>query len=197
MFIPVKNCITFEISKGEMVALNVLNLYYTLSGNTEKVANRIEKTVQSLGHEIDTVRVTSDTSNVDLLEYELVFNGSGVYQWLPGAPMMDLFDDLRGKYSEADEIKPGSPMRSGKKAVIYCTYGGTHTGKSEAVPAVKYMGQMFDHLGFVILDEWYVIGAYPENHNSASINGRLGDIRERPNENDLAEIEERVKGILT
>ena len=30
-------------------------------------------------------------------------------------------------------------LRKGK-TVIYCTYGGTHTGINEAIPAVKYMG---------------------------------------------------------
>lgn len=177
--------------------MRVLNLYYTLSGNTEKVANRIEKTVQKIGHEVDTIKVPPDTVDVDLLAYDFVFNGSGVYQWLPGRPMMDFFDKLREKYNDAGEIKPGSPKREGKKAVIYCTYGGMHTGRNEAVPAVKYMGQMFDHLGFVILDEWYIIGDYPEDNKTASTQGRLGNIKNRPNERDLKEIEERVRGIIS
>ena len=176
--------------------MKVLNLYYTSTGNTKKVAEKIEKTTKDLGHETDTVRITPDTEDVELLDYDFVFNGSGVYQWLPGRPMMDFFDDLRDKYSAAGEINPGSPKRQGKKAVIYCTYGGMHTGKNEAVPAVKYMEQMFDHLGFVVLDEWYVIGEYPEDSESASTEGRLGDIRGRPHKEDLEEVVERVKGIL-
>ncbi len=176
--------------------MKVLNLYYTLSGNTEKVANRIERTVQDMGHEINKVKVTSNTDEVDLLDYDFVFNGSGVYQWLPGRPMMDLFDNLREKYNDSGGIKPGSPKQEDKKAVIYCTYGGMHTGKNEAIPAVKYMGQMFDHLGFFILDEWYIVGEYPENNEVASTQGRLGNIKNRPDERDLEEIEERVRGII-
>lgn len=177
--------------------LKVLNLYYSLTGNTEKVANRIEKTVKNLNHNIDTIKITSETEKVDILDYDFVFNGSGVYQWLPGRPMRELFDEIRENYNDAGEIKPGSPKRHGKKAVIYCTYGGMHTGKNEAIPAVKYMGQMFDHLGFIILDEWYIVGGYPENSETASIEGRLGDIRDKPDEHDLIEVEERVRGILS
>lgn len=177
--------------------LKVLSLYYTSTGNTEKVADRIERTVRDLGHEVDSVRITSDKTTVDVLDHDLVFNGSGVYQWLPGEPMRHFFGELMDMYSEESRVEPGCPKRPNKDAVVYCTYGGVHTGKNEALPAVKYMGQMFEHLGFVILGEWYVVGEYPEDMGAASREGRLGDIRGRPNENDLAEIEERVKGVLS
>lgn len=179
--------------------MDVLNLYFTLSGNTKKVAERIGKVVEDLGHEVDTFEVTidSDGDDVDILNYDFVFNGSGVYQWLPGEPMMKLFEDIREKYNEAGKIKPKSPKRQGKSAIVYCTYGGVHTGKNEAVPAVKYMEQMFDHLGYFILDEWYIIGEYPNNYSDASTKGRLGDIRGRPSEKDLKEVEEKVKGFIS
>ena len=68
---------------------------------------------------------------------------------------------------------------------------------NEAIPAVKYMGQLFDHLGFLVLDEWYVVGEYhPEKLKDFSANGRMGDITGRPNEADLRDIAEKVKGIL-
>ncbi|OKY77739.1 MAG: Flavodoxin [Candidatus Methanohalarchaeum thermophilum] len=179
--------------------MKVLNLYYSLSGNTKKVAERISSTVEELGHEVNTVKITvnTDASDVDLLDYDFVFNGSGVYQWLPGEPMMDLFDELRERYNEIGDIKPGSPKRKGKMAVVYCTYGGVHTGKHEATPAVKYMEQMYDHLGFYILDEWYIIGEYPNSYETASTEGRLGDIRGKPGEKDLKEIEEKTKGLFS
>ena len=101
------------------------------------------------------------------------------------------------KYAKLGEVKPCSPRRPSCGCVIYCTYGGVHTGINEAVPAVKLMGQLFDHLGYGILGEWYVVGEYhPEAMKSHSVVGRLGDIRGRPNEADLKEVSERVKGIL-
>lgn len=177
--------------------MRVLNLYFSSTGNTEKVALTISKTVKDLGHEIDTIKVKAKEADLNLLKYDAVFAGSGVYVWLPGRPLMDLFAQLRKSAANQGEIKPASPKIPGKTAIIYCTYGGVHTGVNEAVPAVKYMGQLFDHLGFTIVGEWYFLGAYhPEKMQMHSLGGRMGDIRERPDEADLRDVAERVKGIL-
>ena len=37
--------------------MKILNLYYSSTGNTEKVATRIAATAAQLGHEVDTVRL--------------------------------------------------------------------------------------------------------------------------------------------
>ncbi|MGO8760741.1 MAG: hypothetical protein ACLQUS_01960 [Desulfobaccales bacterium] len=111
--------------------------------------------------------------------------------------MLEFISRLLGKYARAGEIKPAAPRLPGKKAVIYCTFGGGHTGANEAVPAVKYMGQLFDHLGFEIIAEWYVPGEFlGGNLQHLSTTGRLGNIKGRPNDRDLQEISERVAGIL-
>jgi flavodoxin len=177
--------------------MRALNLFYTTTKNTAKVAEQIESVLRKEGHSVDSIKITAETDDVDILNYDFVFVGSGVYAWLPGKPLQDLFTKLRKSYVQAGEIKPASPKRMDKKAVIYCTYGGVHTGIREAIPAVKYMGQLFDHLGFMILDEWYVIGEYhPESMREMSQKGRLGDIRGRPNDQDLQDVEHKVRGIL-
>ena len=177
--------------------MKVLNIYYSSTGNTKKIADTIDQTVKSLGHSLESVRVAGKETEVDVLQFDFVFAGSGVYAWLPGKPLQELFIRLRSSYSENGFIKPASPKLPDKKAVIYCSYGGVHTGINEAVPAVKYMGQLFDHLGFHIIDEFYFVGEYvPEKMRKMSLNGRLGDIRDRPDEHDLKEVEEKVKGIL-
>jgi flavodoxin len=177
--------------------MNVLNLYFSSTGNTEKVALRIEKTVQELGHNVETSKITRNDIQVDILRYDLVFAGSGVYGQLPGKPLMELFRRLLQKYVKNGEIKPAAPRRPMAKSVVYCTYGGAHTGVNEAIPAVKYMGQLFDHLGYTIMGEWYVVGEYKtEQLITRSTTGRLGDIRSRPNQGDLQDIAEKVKGVL-
>ncbi len=179
--------------------MKILNIYYSATGNTEKIANIITETAKKEGHDVETIKITKEANDLDveLLDYELVFAGSGVYQWLPGKPIQELFTKLLWKYFEKGEIKPAAPRRPNKKAVIYCTYGGVHTGINEAVPAVKYMGQLFDHLGFTIIAEWYFVGEYKtEKLARFSLNGRMGNIEGRPNENDLRDVAERVKGIL-
>jgi flavodoxin len=176
--------------------MKTLNLYYSSTGNTGKVAGRIDQTLKDLGYSHDSLQANSE-AELDVLEYDLVFVGSGVYAWLPGKPLQDLLTSLRKGYVKDGAIKPASPRLSGKKAVIYCTYGGAHTGINEAVPAVKYMAQLFDHLGFEILGEIYVVGEYiPENMREMSQAGRLGDIRGRPDEHDLDEVEQRVRGLV-
>jgi hypothetical protein len=177
--------------------MKVLNLYFSSTGNTGRVAATIGDTLRILGHTVDTYEVTDKATDLDILRYNLVFAGSGVYRQLPGKPVMELFSDLIGKYVKTGDIQPASPRRPSAYAIIYCTYGGVHTGINEAVPAVKFMGQLFDHLGYTILAEWYVVGEYkPDNLKQHSVNGRLGDIRGRPNQEDLREVAEKLKGLL-
>jgi flavorubredoxin len=168
-----------------------------MTGNTEKVAKKIEEAAKELEHEVDTVKVTKKDVELDILQYDFVFVGSGVYVWLPGKPLQELYASLLAKHHKTGDIKAGSPKRPQLNCVVYCTYGGGHTGINEAAPAVKYMGQLFDHLGFNIIAEWYIVGEYvADNLKEHNIQGRLGDIRGRPNENDLREVVEKVKGIL-
>lgn len=175
--------------------MHALNISFSSSGNTGKVADTISNTLRSLGVEVDALQA-KDAHDADLLGYDLMFLGSGVYEWLPGKPVQNLLADLRKRYVQQGEIKPASPKRAGKKAVVYCTYGGAHTGVNEALPAVKYMAQIFDHLGIEVVGEWYVVGEYHGRLAEFSQTGRLGDIRGRPDERDLGEVAELVRGVL-
>jgi flavodoxin len=80
--------------------MKVLNLYYSATGNTEKVAKQIENAVLKAGHDVETIRVLK-TIDLDLLAYDFIFAGSGVYAWLPGKPMLELLEKLREKYAQA------------------------------------------------------------------------------------------------
>jgi len=175
--------------------VKLLNIYHSTTGNTEKVAATIARAAQDAGHEVDTLKAAPG-ADVDVLDYDVVFAGSGVYQWSPGQPLMALFSELSKGYSKAGQVQPGSPRRAGKKAVIYCTYGGPHTGVNEAVPAVKWMGQLFDHLGFDIVAEWFVVAEFHGEHQRMNTVGRLGDLTGRPTEEDLRRIAEQVKAVL-
>jgi flavodoxin len=176
--------------------MKILNLYFSSTGNTAKVAKTISDTLQQAGHHVDTVRITKSEA-IDVLPYDLVFVGSGVYEWLPGLAMQKLFAKLRRQYVAEGQIKFGSPRRPNKKAVVYCTFGGAHTGVNEAIPAVKYMGQLFDHLGFEIVGEWYVVGEYHGKYQDFSVGGRLGNIQGRPHDADLQDLAEKVKGVMS
>jgi hypothetical protein len=71
----------------------------------------------------------------------------------------------------------------------------SYAGIKEAIPAVKYMTQFFEHLRFLVLEEWYMVGEYV-NDELLSTKGVLWNIKGRPDEKDLLYIESKVKNLL-
>jgi hypothetical protein len=67
---------------------------------------------------------------------------------------------------------------------MFCTYSEQHTGLREATPVGLYMGQFFEHIGFTVLDEWYVLSEF-HGSEERSTKSRIGDIRGKPTEEEL------------
>lgn len=181
--------------------MKVLNLYCSVTGNTKKVALQMEKTIKSLGMEVTTIQVTkdSDPGSFDLLEFDFIFVGSGVYNWLPPEVMLDFYKALQKKHLARGDIKSCAPRIEKKRAVTYSTFGGAHTGVNEAIFAPKFLGQLLDHLGIEVVAEWLIEGQYNssnEFYSRLNTEGRMGNILGRPNENDLQRITSLVSGIL-
>ncbi|MBW1681627.1 MAG: flavodoxin family protein [Deltaproteobacteria bacterium] len=174
--------------------MKALVLYDSLGGNTSKVAQRIHRTLQEAdwvdSHLIKVEKVTE----LDFYEYDLLFLGSPVIAWGPTNAMRDLVMGRLRAY-HGDRIRPSAPLRPGKFGVSFCTYSGTHIGVAEAIPLTKWFSSFLGHIGCQILDEWHIPGEF-HGQEEANVAGRLGDIRGRPNEADLAEVENRVKGLL-
>jgi flavodoxin len=63
--------------------MKVLNLYYSATGNTDRVAEQIERAVREAGHEVETIKAAKGIE-LDILAYDFAFIGSGVYPWLRG-----------------------------------------------------------------------------------------------------------------
>ncbi len=93
--------------------MNILNIYFSSTGNTEKVALKIQETLIERGHNVKTMKITSEDDSVDVLKYDFVFVGSGVYGQLPGTPPMDLHRRLLQKYS----VEGGGETRVSAKVV--------------------------------------------------------------------------------
>ena len=170
-----------------------LVLYWTKNGNTEKVARRIHDTLQKSGMDVTISPITRDLS-IEYLDYNLIFLGAPVYENLSPKPVQTFLHKNRRR--EGVELLPSAPEMPGVAAVPFCTYGGGHTGYSEAVPMLKHVGQYFEHEGIRVVDHIAVVGIFPEADESYNIDGRFGDIRRRPDKHDLAEVEGRVRGIL-
>ena len=169
---------------------NAIIIFWSKTGNTEKVAYSIK---EALAEEINVeIKQVQEAENVNFFDYDLVCIGCRSQQW---SPPEEIDDYLHNKYSEySDKVKLGAPKVKGRNALILCTYSGPHTGKNEVIPVGKYIGQFFEHLGFKILDEIFVLS---EHHGSkeVSTNGKMGDIRDLPTAEDLKEVKNKVKNL--
>jgi hypothetical protein len=168
-----------------------LIVYYSLTGNTKKVATAIEKGLRRAGLKTKVLMV-SEAFKEDYYDYDLVCFGSPVIHALPPHPVMKLmktkFTDYRGFPSD---VQLPSITIPGKYALIFTTFSGPHVGVDEALPAGKFVVQDFEHLGFKVIGEWYLVGEF-KGWKKGSTKGKLGDIRGRPNTRDLKEVEERA-----
>jgi flavodoxin len=181
------------MNKGETI-VKALIVYWSATGNTARVAQSIYETLNQ--EQIDTkILKLAETVDEDFFNYDLIFFGAPPYQFTVADPVLRFFKDKMNYYRERGQIKPAAPKTPGKKAIIFCTYSGPHTGIREAVPAVKYMGQLFEHLGFTIAGEWYIVGEF-HGQEVLSTKGVLGDIRGRPNKKDLAQVRRRVRRVI-
>jgi len=161
-------------------------IYWSKTGNTEKVALTIKEGLEGAGLKVVIKRI-EDSEDVDFLEYDLVCIGSPTYQWHPPPPMEDFLKKKHNRYCNEGKIKLAAPKIPGKNALVFCTYAGPHTGINEVIPAAKYISQFLEHLGFTILDEWYILSAY-RGWKEGNINGRMGDIRGKPSQEDFLKI---------
>jgi hypothetical protein len=163
-----------------------LILYWSATGNTEKVVRAIERGLLDEGVKPSVVNVT-EADRTDLYDYDLVFLGCPSISFLPPEPVLRFVKRKMNFHRDQGDIKVLAPRVPGKQAVVFVTYSGPHTGIAEAIPVGKYLGQFLAHLGFAVLDEWYVVGEFHGNEEY-STRGCLGDIRGRPNDDDLARV---------
>jgi flavodoxin len=178
----------------EKSQLNALIIYFSATGNTQKVANVIWETLQEEKVKVNLLKV-QDAPEEELYDYNLVFLGTPSYSFLPAKPIMDFINNKMELHMKRGDIKLCAPKIPGKNAVVFCTYSGPHTGINEAIPVGKYMGQFFEHIGFEIAAEWYVVGEFHGREENSTI-GRLGNIKGRPNQQDLATVRRDVRDLI-
>jgi flavodoxin len=163
-----------------------LLIYWSKTGNTERVALAIKAGLESAGLNVVIKRI-EESEDVDYLEYDLVCIGSPTYQWHPPQPVDEFLKKKHNWYCNEGKVKLAAPKIAGKNALVFCTYAGPHTGINEVIPAGKYISQFLEHLGFTILDEWHVLSEY-RGWKEGNTEGRMGDIRGKPDQEDLLKI---------
>ncbi|MFC1926534.1 flavodoxin family protein [Chloroflexota bacterium] len=174
--------------------LKVLVIYWSATVNTERVANAIQKALAREGVK-PVIKKISEAAEEELYQYDLIFLGSPSYQFLPPEPVQNFVKRKMKVHGERGDIKLCAPKIAGKTAVVFCTYSGPHTGIKEATPVGKYLGQFFEHLGYEVAATWYIVGEF-HGRDDISTKGKLGDIRGRPNQQDLAEVESNVTKLV-
>jgi len=174
--------------------LKALILYWSATGNTEKVANTIKDALVR-GGITPVIKKVADAGAEELYDYNLVFLGAPSYSFQPPEPVQKFIKAKMNLHRDRGDIKLGAPAIPGKTAVIFCTYSGPHTGIREATPVGDYIGQFFEHIGFKVAVKWYTVGEF-HGSEELSTKGLLGDIRGRPDKKDLAEIENNVSALI-
>ncbi|MGD6934960.1 MAG: flavodoxin family protein [Candidatus Bathyarchaeia archaeon] len=163
-----------------------LIIYHSSTGNTQKVAEAIKEGLQAAGVNVE-IKKPKEASDLDFYSYDLVCVGSPSIQWQPAKPITDLMTAKMNQYRDAGKIKPSAPKVPGKNAMIFVTYSGPHTGANEATPVGKVLGQYFEHWGFTVLEEMYVLCEFI-GRLDLSTQGRMGDIRGKPTVEELAKV---------
>ena len=168
-------------------------LFWSAGGNTREVADTLHDTLKECGARADMLEI-EPSLEVDYRDYNLVFLGAPVYRFLPPEPVRDF---LQEQQNTKVKVAPAAPERPDCWGAVFCTYGGPHTGVGEAIPAMKCLGQYLEHAGIPVLEEWPVVGEFhAESRQHMNLEGRLGDIRGRPNQSDLKEVREKLCGLV-
>jgi hypothetical protein len=170
-------------------------IYWSSTGNTEKVAFAIKEGLEAADVNVSLMK-TTEAKTIDYFDYDLVCVGCPAIQWHPPKQVTEFLLKKFEEYRKQKKIKTGAPVVHGKNALIFCTYSGPHTGLREATPVALYVVQFFEHIGFTVLAEWYVLSEF---HGSleCSTKGRMGDIRGKPTKEEIQKIKMDAKKLAS
>jgi len=186
--------------------MKALILYDTLGGNTQKIAERIDSVLQRNAIESTIVKLEEDTS-LEFYDYDLIFAGSPDIAWLPTKKMMEFLQKKLQEHRLRGDILPSAPSHPGKFAVCFCSFCGAHTGINEALSVTQWLAAFFEHIGYSILEKIHVPGEMrdfgqakgwmnKEILDKLNTQGKLGNIKGRPNEQDFINLEQSIQILL-
>jgi flavodoxin len=170
-------------------------IYWSKTGNTEKVAVAIKEGLEAAGV-YTNIKRCEEAENAEFFDYDLVCLGSPAYEFHLPKPMANYIKTKLIDYRKRGFIKIGAPKVPGKSALVFCTYSGPHTGINEATTTGKYISQFFEHIGFSVIDEWYVLSEFHGSLENSTKVG-MGDIRGKPTKEDLQKIKEEAKRVAS
>jgi NAD(P)H dehydrogenase (quinone) len=135
--------------------VKVLIVYYSQTGNTEKMAQAVAEGVEGAGVEPIVRKV--DEANVDeLLNVQGLILGSPVYYGLPSAKIKAFIDESVKFHGKLEGMVGGA----------FCSAGGTHTGCETTIMAL---------LEALLVHGMVVQGTSSKNHYGAASVGAPDD----------------------
>jgi flavodoxin len=168
-----------------------LIIYWSKTGNTEKVAKAIKQGLEAMDVQV-ALKKPEEAENINYFDYDLVCVGTPSYSWHPPEPVTNFLKKKFAEYRQQGKIKPSAPKVPGKNALVFVTYSGPHTGIDEATPVGKDIRQYFEHIGFNVIDEWYILSEFHGSLENSTI-GRMGDVRGKPTAEELQKITQDTK----
>lgn len=172
--------------------IRALIIYWSESGNTEKVAKAIGRGMEKEGLK-PTIKRVEEAKREELYDYDLICIGSPTHFCFPAKAVLEFCRGKLEEYRQRGLRMLQAPLLPGKYAAVFCTASGPHTGLDEAIPAEEWLRQFLEHLGFDVKAKWYVAGEFftgtAVGDSPYNTKGRLEDIRGRPNAQDLAKVE--------
>ena len=95
--------------------LKVLIIYWSATGNTEKVVNAIQKGLVSEKVTPKVIKLP-EAEEVELYEYDLVFIGTPSYSWQAPKPVQKYIEAKMDYHRKRGDIKLCAPKLPGKRA---------------------------------------------------------------------------------
>jgi len=198
-----------------------LILYASHTGNTEKVALRFKGTFEKHGWQVDAVKLNQKSDlmhpTYDFNNYDFCCIGAGIELHEPFSEIVAAMRiprygfDPKKPHSERPPRKPPEEHGEGKgqgqsmahlriefgpdskKAVVFVTYSGFDLGPKECIPALELLALEVEHLKFQCIGKFSCLGKFV---NGPTPEAFWGDIRDRPNENDLKKADIFIEDIL-
>ena len=200
-----------------------LIIYSSHSGNTEKVASRFKSTFEKNGWSCDMFKVRKKAEDIlhppyNLDDYDFLCVGSGLINHLPyseirliirrlqhgwdprlGLPQGEEITYIKEPITNTNRGDPAEHHRKitlkpdSKKSAVFVTYSGMEFGPKEAVPSMQLLALDIEHLEFECIGQFCCPGRYLNHPTPRTYHG---DIRKRPNKNDLLKAEMFVEEML-
>jgi hypothetical protein len=189
----IKKMVERDLSK-----VKALITYTTYTGHTEMIAQAIARGFESEGLKPKLKRI-EELEGDELLEQDFVALGSPTRFMLPAEPIDKYFRKKYREFGERGLIVPSAPLAPGKYGAVWCSCTGVHDGFGEGMPCVEWLRSCLEHVGYDVRAKWIIPAEFEsgtERDLTYSKGSRLGDMRGRPNERDLVNVEENAATLI-